>query len=133
MKFLLNMLNVNIIYSLSSKHLLLIPHIQRQSPGAAVPSDQDLSHLQSLIGASLYQRHLIGSTFCGYRNILDAADFVDEKFLGSYLSAQNKNRYKSGIVRCKVGILTLLRKVGILTLRTTIPEIAMCKVRIGTE
>ena len=39
-------------------------------------------------------------------------------------SAQSRNRYNSGIV---------LRKVGILTLRKTIPELSLRKVRIGTK
>ena len=48
-------------------------------------------------------------------------------------SAQRKNGYNSRIVLCKVGILTLLRNVGILTLCNTILELLLRKVRIGTK
>ena len=48
-------------------------------------------------------------------------------------SAQSKNRYNSRIVLRKVGILTSLRNVGILTLRSTILELLLRKVRIGTK
>ena len=48
-------------------------------------------------------------------------------------SAQSENRYNSGIVLRKVGILTLSGEVGILTLRSAIPELLMRKVGIGTK
>ena len=48
-------------------------------------------------------------------------------------SAQSENRYNSGIVMRKVGILTLSGEVGILTLRSAIPELLMRKVGIGTK
>ena len=48
-------------------------------------------------------------------------------------SAQSENRYNSGIVLRKVGILTLSDEVGILTLRSAIPELLVRKVGIGTK
>ena len=48
-------------------------------------------------------------------------------------SAQSENRYNSGIVLRKVGILTLSGEVGILTLRRAIPELLVRKVGIGTK
>ena len=48
-------------------------------------------------------------------------------------SAQSENRYNSGIVLRKVGILTLSGEVGILTLRNAIPELLVRKVGIGTN
>ena len=48
-------------------------------------------------------------------------------------SAQSKNRYNSRIVLRKVGILTLLRHLGILTFRNTILELLLRKVRVGTK
>ena len=48
-------------------------------------------------------------------------------------SAQNKNRYNSGIVLRKVRILTLSAVVGILTLRKTISELLLRKIGIGTK
>ena len=48
-------------------------------------------------------------------------------------SAQSENRYNSGIVLRKVRILTLLGEVGILTLRSAIPELLVRKVGIGTK
>ena len=48
-------------------------------------------------------------------------------------SAQSENRYNSGIVLRKVGILTLPGEVGILTLRRAIPELLLRKVGIGTK
>ena len=48
-------------------------------------------------------------------------------------SAQSENRYNSGIVLRKVGILALLGEVGILTLRRAIPELLVRKVGIGTK
>ena len=48
-------------------------------------------------------------------------------------SAQSKNRYNSRIVLRKVWILTLLRNVGILTLRSKILELLLRKVRIWTK
>ena len=48
-------------------------------------------------------------------------------------SAQSENRYNSGIVLRKVGILTLSGEVGILTLRSAIPELLVRKVGIGTK
>ena len=48
-------------------------------------------------------------------------------------SAQSENRYNSGIVLRKMGILTLSGEVGILTLRRAIPELLVRKVGIGTK
>ena len=48
-------------------------------------------------------------------------------------SAQSRIWYYSRIVLRKVGILILLFKVGILTLRKTISELSLCKVRRGTQ
>ena len=48
-------------------------------------------------------------------------------------SAQSENRYDSGIVLRKVRILTLSGEVGILTLRSAIPELLVRKVGIGTK
>ena len=48
-------------------------------------------------------------------------------------SAQSENRYNSRIVLRKVGILTLSGEVGILTLRSAIPELLVRKVGIGTK
>ena len=48
-------------------------------------------------------------------------------------SAQNENRYNSRMVLRKVGILTLLREVRILTLRNIILELLVRKVGIGTK
>ena len=48
-------------------------------------------------------------------------------------SAQSENRYNSGIVLRKVGILTLSGEVGILTLRSAHPESLVRKMGIGTK
>ena len=48
-------------------------------------------------------------------------------------SAQSENRYNSGNVLRKVGILTLSGEVGILTLRRAVPELLVRKVGIGTK
>ena len=48
-------------------------------------------------------------------------------------SAQSENRYNFQIVLRKVGILTLSGEVGILTLRSAIPELIVRKVGIGTK
>ena len=46
-------------------------------------------------------------------------------------SAQSENRYNSGIVLRKVGMLTLSGEVGILTLRRAIPELLVSKWESG--
>ena len=46
---------------------------------------------------------------------------------------RSENRYNSGIVLRKVGILTLSGEVGILTLRRAIPELLVRKVGIETK
>ena len=56
-----------------------------------------------------------------------------ERILSYICSAQSENRYNSGIVLRKVGILTLSGEVGILTLRSAIPELLVRKVGIGTK
>ena len=48
-------------------------------------------------------------------------------------SVHSKNLYNSRIVLCKVGILTFLHNVGILTMRNTVPELLLLEVRIGTK
>ena len=48
-------------------------------------------------------------------------------------SAQSINRYNSGIVLQKVGILTLQGEVIIPTWRGSIPELSLRKVEIGTK
>ena len=48
-------------------------------------------------------------------------------------SAQSKNRNISGIVLRKVGILRLSSKEEFCTLRKTIPELSLRKVRIGAN
>ena len=60
-------------------------------------------------------------------------DFVIMRLLNCICSAQSRNRYNSRIVLRKVGILTLLRKEGILTWRKTILELLLRKVGIGTK
>ena len=52
---------------------------------------------------------------------------------GYKCSAQSENLYNSGIVLRKVRILTLSGKIGILTLRSAIPELLVRKVGIGTK
>ena len=48
-------------------------------------------------------------------------------------SAQSENLVNSGIALRKVRIPKLAGRVGILTLRGTIPELSVRKVRIGTK
>ena len=48
-------------------------------------------------------------------------------------SAQSENLDNSGIALRKVRIPKLADRVGILTLRGTIPELSVRKVRIGTK
>ena len=59
---------------------------------------------------------------------------VDRLYIYIYIcSAQSKNRCNSRIVLRKMEILTLFRNVGILTLRNTILELLLRKVRIWTK
>ena len=48
-------------------------------------------------------------------------------------SAQIRNRYNSGMVLRKVGVLTLPGEVRIPTLCGSIPELSLSKVGIGTK
>ena len=54
-------------------------------------------------------------------------------YLEYICSVQSENRYNSGVVLRKLGILTLSGEVGILTLRSAIPELVVHKVGIGTK
>ena len=67
------------------------------------------------------------------RNLSPSHRCEFEASSGQLCSAQSENRYNSGIVLRKVGILTLSGEVGILTLRSAIPELLVRKVGIGTK
>ena len=83
-------------------------------------------------------KHFFHSNCCDkFNSVCHLATDVREISLAlklSYIcSAQSENRYNSGIVLRKVGILILSGEVGILTLRRAIPELLVRKVGIGTK
>ena len=63
---------------------------------------------------------------------MSALDYLLQSLI-CICSAKSENRYSSGIVLRKVGILALSGEVGILTLRIAIPELLVRKVGIGTQ
>ena len=88
-----------------------------------------LSLMSPLIAKTFFENH--GSKVSRESNL---PSVPYNRPIGVYICfAQSENRYNSGIVLRKVGILTLSGEVGILTLRRAIPELLVRKVGIGTK